>query len=167
MRISKAVTSILLLISLIFLAACEQESGTDTAGSARISFKANEHDKEFGNYIIHVNAITTDQLPTEIARGYKISRSKNQAMLNVSVRKKSANGEMPVSAKVSVVARNLTNQLKNVTLREIKETDPIAIYYIGEVSVNNDETLVFDLDVIPEGSNEPALLTYRQRFFTE
>ena len=167
MRISKSVTLTSLLISLIFLSACEQEAAPGAANSARISLGSNEHDKEFGNYAIHVNAITTDQLPTEVAQGYKISRSKNHAMLNVSVRKKSADGELPVTAKVSVVAKNLSNQLKDVKLREIKETDPIAIYYIGEVSVNNDETLVFDVDVIPEGSSEPVLLSYRQRFFTE
>lgn len=156
-----------LLISLILLGACEQQSETSQTNPDRISYDANVHDKAFGKYIIHINALTTDQLPTEVARGYKISRSKNRAMLNVSVREKQGGAEMPVTAGVSVITKNLSSQLKNIKLREIKETDPDAIYYIGELPVGNEETLVFDIDVTPVGANKPILVSYRQKFFTE
>lgn len=167
MRISKPVILTFLLIPLIFLGACEQDTTFGTSNISRITFGPNVHDKEFGNYIIHVNALTTDQLPAEVARGHKISRSKNRAMINISVQEKSADGELPATAKVSISAKNLSNQLKVVNLREIKETDPVAIYYIGEVSVNHEETLVFDLDITPEGASAPILLSYRQQFFTQ
>lgn len=167
MRASKAYLYISLLMSLILIGGCEQEAGPSTAEGARITFGENVHDKEVGNYIIHVNALTTDQLPQEIARGYNISRSKNRAMLNISVREKSNNGEIPITAKVTTTAKNLSNQLKDMHLREIKEDDPLAIYYIGEVSVSNEETLVFDMDITPAGASKPILLSYRQRFFTQ
>ena len=155
------------MISLVLLGACEQQSETSQTNPDRISYDANVHDKAFGKHIIHINALTTDQLPTEVARGYKISRSKNRAMLNVSVREKQGEAEMPVTAGVSVIAKNLSSQLKNVKLREIKETDPVAIYYIGELPVGNEETLVFDIDVTPAGASKPILVSYRQKFFTE
>ncbi len=167
MRISKAVTLTFLLIPLILLGACEQQSTPSQSDSSRIAYNANEHDKQVGNYIIHINALTTDQLPTEVARGYKISRSKNRAMLNVSVREKSADAETPVAASIKVIAKNLSNQQKNVDVREIKETDPIAIYYIGELPVSNEETITFNLDVTPAGATKPLLLSYSQQFFTE
>jgi uncharacterized protein DUF4426 len=167
MRTSKVVTLTFLLIPLILLGACEQQTTSSQSNSARIAYEANVHDKDFGNYIIHINALTTDQLPTEVARGYKISRSKNRAMVNVSVREKSAEGETPITASLNVIAKNLSNQQKNIRLREIKETDPVAIYYIGELPVSNEENITFELDVTPAGASEPLLLSYSQQFFTE
>ncbi len=167
MSISKAVTLTFLLIPLILLGACEQQSTPSQSDSSRVAYSANENDKQVGNYIIHINALTTDQLPTEVARGYKISRSKNRAMLNVSVREKQADTETPITASINIIAKNLSSQQKNVNVREIKETDPVAIYYIGELPVSNEETITFDLDITPAGATEPLLLSYSQQFFTE
>jgi uncharacterized protein DUF4426 len=167
MRIGNTAIFACLFIPLILLSACEQQTGSSQSNVDRIVFDANVHDMDFGNYVIHVNAITTDQLPTEIARGYKISRSKNRAMINITVREKQANQQIPVTATVNVAAKNLSNQLKNVKIREIKDSDPIAIYYIGELAVSNEEIIVFDVDVTPTGTSEALLLSYRQQFFTE
>lgn len=167
MGIGKTVKFIGLVVSLILLGACDQQSATSQSDSSRVSFAANEHDKQIGNYTVYINALTTDQLPTEVARGYKISRSKNRAMLNVSVQEKTADGQIPVTASVNVVAKNLSSQQKNVELREIKETDPAAIYYIGELPVSNEETITFELDVVPDGAADTLLLSYNQQFFTQ
>jgi hypothetical protein len=167
MRTGNAVKLAFLLIPLVLLGACEQQSTSNQSNSARTAYATNVHDKDFGNYAIHINALTTDQLPTEVARGYKISRSKNRVLLNVSVREKQANGETPVTAAVVVIAKNLSSQQKNVKLREIKDTDPVAIYYIGELPVSNEETITFELDVTPAGASKPLLLSYTQQFFTQ
>ena len=163
----RRITLTFLLIPLILLGGCDQQAGSNQASTNRIAYDANVHDKEFGNYVIHVNALTTDQLPTEVARGYKISRSKNRAMINISVREKQNDNEVPITASIKVVAKNLSNQLKNVDIREIKDTDPVAIYYIGELPVSNEETMVFDIDVMPAGASKPVMISYRQQFFTE
>jgi Domain of unknown function (DUF4426) len=163
----RTTTLIFLLIPLFILSACEQQNPANQTNPERISYDANVHDKTFGKYIIHINALTTAQLSTEVARGHKITRSKNQAMINVAVREKQDSGEMPITAAVKVIAKNLSSQLKNVRLREIKESDPVAIYYIGELPVSNEETLVFDLDITPAGSDKPVLISYRQQFFTQ
>ena len=167
MQIARTSRLTFLLIPLILLGACEQQSAINSSNSSRIAYAENIHDKEFGNYIIHVNALTTDQLPTDVARGYNISRSKSRAMINISVREKQAEGEVPITASVNVIAKNLSSQLKNVKIREIKDTDPVAIYYIGELPVSNEETLIFEVDVTPAGATETVLLSYSQQFFTE
>ncbi len=160
-------TYTLLFLCFSFIVGCEQQAATGTAvQGARVTLEANEHSKSFGEYTVLVNAITTDQLPVEVAQGYGISRSKNQAMLNVSIQKITPMGTSPVAAKVAVAVKNLNNQLKDFDVREIKETEPDAIYYIGQVSVNHEETLIFDIDVQTEGSTQPMLISYRQRFFT-
>jgi len=87
-------------------------------------------------------------------------------MLNVSVRERQKQMEVPVAASISVIAKNLSSQLKSIELREVREIDSVAIYYIGELSVGNEETLVFDIDVKPVGSTKTFLVSYRQKFFT-
>jgi len=111
---------------------------------------------------VHFSALSTDQLPPEVARQYNIVRSKNRAMLNVSVLEKGSN--KPVTANVVVKTVNLTGQLKNVTMRKIEEQE--AIYYIGETPVANRETLIFDISITPEGVAKAADVRFKRQFFT-
>lgn len=118
---------------------------------------------DIGDYIVHFSAQSTDQLPPEVARAYNILRSKNRAMLNVSVLRE--DDGTPIVANVAVKTVNLTGQLKNVTMRQINEGD--AIYYIGEVAIANRETLVFDISVTPEGSKVASDVRFKRQFYTD
>ena len=117
---------------------------------------------DIGDHVVHFSALATDQLPPEVARAYGIVRSKNRAMLNVSVLKEDGTA---VTADVTVKTVNLTGQLKNVTMRKIEEGD--AIYYIGETAVANRETLVFDISVTPEGVTVASDVRFKRQFFTD
>ncbi len=118
---------------------------------------------DIGAYIVHFSAQSTDQLPPEVARAYDILRSKNRAMLNVSVIRKADSA--PVAAAVTVKTVNLTGQLKNVTMRRIDEQE--AIYYIGETAVANRETLIFDISVMPEGEEQASDVRFKRQFYTD
>ncbi len=84
-------------------------------------------------------------------------------MLNVTVVRESDGA--PVAADISVKTRNLTQQLKNIDMREITEQD--AIYYIGETKIANRETLIFELSVKPEGVDRAASIRFQKQFFTD
>ena len=121
---------------------------------------------DVGNHVIHFSAQSTDQLPPTVAREYNIVRSKNRAMLNVSVIRKSDN--VPVTADVSVQTVNLTGQMKNITMRKIEEPgDTVAIYYIGDTTVANREVLVFDISVRPDGAERPSKVRFKRQFYTD
>lgn len=122
--------------------------------------------QDFGNYVVHYNAMPTNQLTPETASNYGITRSKSRALLNVVIQKKQADGTTePTSGKVSAKINNLTGQLKNISLREI--TPAGGIYYIGDVAVAHLETLNFEIEAIPEGSDEVLKLKFQQQFFTK
>jgi hypothetical protein len=124
-----------------------------------------EQAKIFGDYAIHYSTFTTDMLTPEIARGYNISRSKNRALLNISVLKKVLETTTkPVRATVVASATNLSAQLKNLDIKEI--SDQGAIYYIAEIPVADRETLNFNISVTPEGETSAYTLTFQQEFFT-
>ena len=95
-----------------------------------------------------------------------IIRSKTRALLNVSIIKKEP-GTLgrSVSGSVSASAINLTGQLKNITVREIREED--SIYYIGEAITANEETLIFTIDVTPLNESSRFSIRYMKQFFAD
>jgi hypothetical protein len=119
--------------------------------------------EDIGDHIVHFSAQTTDQLPRDVAQAYQIQRSPDRAMLNVSVIRKSDSA--PVKASVAVKTRNLTQQLKNIEMREINEQN--AVYYIGETNVANRETLIFELTIKPDGIDRSSSIRFQKEFFTD
>jgi hypothetical protein len=117
---------------------------------------------DIGEHVVHFSAQSTDQLPPEVARAYNLVRSKNRAMLTVSVIDESTNNA--TTAEVTVKTVNLTGQLKNVNMRTITEGE--AIYYIGETPIANRETLIFDISIIPEGIDTATDVRFKRQFFT-
>jgi hypothetical protein len=117
---------------------------------------------DIGDHVVHFSAQSTDQLPPEVARAYNFVRSKNRAMLTVSVLEEGTNNA--TNAEVTVNTRNLTGQIKNVAMRTITEGD--SIYYIGETPVANRETLIFDITVTPAGVDRPVDVRFKREFFT-
>ncbi|MFQ5547139.1 MAG: DUF4426 domain-containing protein [Woeseia sp.] len=119
-------------------------------------------DADIGDHVVHFSAQSTDHLPPEVARAYGIVRSKNRAMLNVSIIRKDTSTAAEADIRVRTV--NLAGQLKNVTMRKIQEQE--AIYYIGETGIANRETLVFNISIKLEGSSETSELRFTREFFT-
>ena len=122
-----------------------------------------EISQEFGPIKIHYNALTTDELLPEVARAYKIERSKTRGVVTMSVLKQNKLGvATPVPAKLTVYVTNLTQQLANVEMREIKEGT--AIYYLGEFRVAPPDTLKFTATV--EVAGEPKHeMVFNQKFY--
>ena len=152
-----------ILIALSLLGLVSACGGPTESSAVPEAQPAGATSTDIGDHVVHFSAQSTDQLPPEVARAYNIVRSKNRAMLNVSVLEEATNN--PVAAAVTVKTVNLTGQLKSVTMREINEQD--AIYYIGEVPVANRETLIFDISVIPDGSAESSDVRFKRQFFTD
>ncbi len=158
-------TSVRTLVSLLVLALLGACGGPGDSAAVPRAQPAGATSADIGDYVVHFSAQSTDQLAPEIARAYNILRSKNRAMLSVSIIRKADN--TPVSGAVTVRTANLTGQLKNVTMRKIEEPgESVAIYYIGETPVANRETLVFDISVRPEGETTVSEVRFKREFFT-
>jgi len=149
------------------LTACGGGGGdieTFESGPARVPTDASS--KDFGDYVLHFNALTTDQLTPAVAKQYGIVRSKNRAMLNVSIiRKEEGTIGESVPGSVSASASNLTGQQKNLKLREVKSSG--AVYYIGDVDIANRETLVFNVDATPMNESSRFSVRFTRQFFSD
>ena len=156
----RASRTLFTLASVALLAACGSPGENATVPAAE---PAGASFVNIGDHVVHFSAQSTDKLPPDAAREYQIVRSKNRAMLNVSVLLAEAN--VAVTAIVTVKTVNLTGQLKNVTMRKIEEGE--AIYYIGETPVANQETLIFDIRVQPDGVEAASDMRFKRQFYTD
>ena len=159
----KATGLAVLLISI--LAACGQSPAPSAALVATpASEPATSSSRDFGDYVLYFNAIRTDTLTPEIAKNYNIARSANRALLNISmVKKAEGTPGVPVPGSVIAQAVNLNGQFKDLTLREVREG--AAIYYIGDVAVATDETLVFTVDATPVNETSRLSVRFQRQFF--
>ena len=164
-----ALTAPIAALLLAGLTACDNSEPVLIVDSVeRVQLDQHENFRDFGDYVVHFNALPTSELSAEVARGYGITRSKNRAMLNVAILKKEEGSTgRPVTGAVSARATNLTGQLKTVEMREIVEQGGVAIYYIGETQVANGETLIYDIDVTPINESSRFSATYKKQFYAD
>jgi hypothetical protein len=120
-----------------------------------------------GDYVVHYNTLNTSMLQPEIAKTYQVTRSKNRAMLLISIRKinKADKTDVPATAKeISAKATNLVGQVKELALRRIDEKE--AIYYLNDFAITNEETLKFNIKVSLEGQDVKEI-NFSQQFFID
>ena len=126
-----------------------------------------QQSQDFGDFVVHYNALTTNFITPEVAKAYAIKRSSSRVLLNITLLKKVMNNPgTPVKAKVKASGTNLTGQRREIAIREIKDAEG-AIYYIGEFQVHNLETYKFTVEVLPAGEEEPLMVKFQQQFYTE
>lgn len=118
--------------------------------------------KEYADHIIYYNAFPTDSLPPEMTKQYALKRSKNYAMVNISVMKKGSGIPTGVKAKVTGTLKNLMGQTRNLEFREIKEAT--AVYYIAQIGVQSKEVVNFNIDIKPEGTNLKYDVSFSKKF---
>jgi hypothetical protein len=150
--------------------ACGQSSPNAAQGDSGDVMSATESFRVFGDYELHFNALTTDQLNEVMATEHGIVRSRNRILLNVSVLEAQEIGvPMAVPAAVRASARNLTGQLRNLPVREVRDGE--AIYYIAEAPIANAETLIFTIEATPESETESEAealtVSFQKQFFID
>jgi len=126
-----------------------------------------QQSQDFGDYVVHYNALTTNMIPPQVAQAYGIQRSSSRVLLNVTILKKVMDTPgTPVKAQVVASATNLTGQRRDLQIREINDSEG-AVYYLGELPAHNLETFNFVVEATPNGEDEPLVVKFRQQFYTE
>jgi hypothetical protein len=127
---------------------------------------AAERSTAAGDWVIHYNAIATEDLHPSVADNYGITRSPTRGLITVTVMRPimGTTGE-PHTARVTGTASNLAGQTRDLNLREVQEGK--AIYYLDTFRIRDEETLDFELEVRPDGSGETHSVSFRQQFFVD
>lgn len=145
------------------LAAC---GGKDPARQVRTAPVSEATSRSFGDVEVHCNAVRSDELPSAVTDAYGITRSPSRVLINVAMLRKSAEGRAaPVDGSVQVRVRNLSGQIRDITLRRISESGSIS--FIGEVPIEGEDLLVFDIAARPATAASPYGMQFKREFSAE
>ncbi|MCG7499021.1 DUF4426 domain-containing protein [Vibrio sp. Of7-15] len=123
-----------------------------------------EQVKTIDSIDVHYSAFTSTFLTPEVAKAYRIKRSKYSAVLNISVLDNSDPEKSAVPANITGTAKNLVGQIKQLHFREIRDGN--AIYYITEVPFTDQEDYTFKVKVAA-GKKGNGEVRFDQKFYVD
>ena len=118
---------------------------------------------DFGDYVIHYNALNSSSITPAVAKTYKITRGQNHGVVVISVLRKNAAAPQGVTSMLQGQVRNDIAQISGLDFREIVEGN--AVYYVGGFRHDNNERLSFLVNIQPEGQPSSYKLKFDQTFF--
>jgi hypothetical protein len=124
-----------------------------------------ETSKTFGNYEVLYTVIPSTTLLPQMAAEYQLVRAKDQALVNISVRRHLPDGTDVAQAVALKGTYSDLIQPRNLEFREVREHG--AIYYLAQLRFSDRETLRFDLKITPvmaEGESVPVGAPYSVSF---
>jgi hypothetical protein len=125
-------------------------------------FGADNNSSNFDHYTVHYSVFNSDFLQPETAQQYGLTRSRNLALVNLSIIDNHTG--KGVTANIVGNAYNLAGQNKDLAFKEIREEG--AVYYIANFRFANEEHLTFKLDITPSGQNQSYHLEFKQKVYT-
>jgi hypothetical protein len=123
---------------------------------------AQANTQDFGDYIVHYSAISTNQLMAEVAKSYGIERSARRGLLNIAVQAKSGGRTQMVGADVSAEVADLTGHRTPIAIRETSENGDVD--YLGEFPLSSSGAYIFTLKVKPPGHAQPYVVKFNQDY---
>lgn len=130
-----------------------------------VSTLAVAEQKNVGDYQIHYSVFNASFITPEVARAYSITRGKQRAVVNISVRKDLADGSnVPEHALVTGTTFDLIHR-SELDFREIEEQG--AVYYIAEFNFSDKELRSFDIKVQPDPNGPAYRIEFNQTFYAD
>lgn len=120
---------------------------------ANTALSQDKFEQRSGEYTVYYSLFPSSFLLPEVAESTGITRARDRAILNVSVRR----GEGGDSREQSALVRGTSSDLihsRELEFKEIREQG--AIYYLAEIRVSSQAKVYFDLQVAPD-PNKPAI----------
>ena len=108
---------------------------------------------------IYYSAFPSRLIPPGVAAAHDLTRAENLMMINISIKQ----GDQPIEADISGDVTNILGQARTIRFVPIVEQD--ALYYLGEVIVDEKDWLRFDLTIDSDSMSEPYELQFERRFY--
>ncbi len=202
MRILALLSLILSAISPVLATSQAQQGGSWRAGvraeleqaERRRHQAVADSERHFGDYVIYYSVFYSSFLSPEIAEAAGITRSRNRAVVNVSVRRAVAvpsavtegvvvapppiaeGGAEPLPAipaglsgvAVTAELRGTVSDLvhrRPLRFQELRE--PGAVYYLAPLRFGHRDRLYFELQLLAEGAQQPYRLKFDRQLYVD
>lgn len=116
-----------------------------------------------GAWVLRYSAVLTTDLDPAIARSYAVEVKQNRAIVSVTLQRAIDGADVP--AEITAVARTLLGTPKPLTLRPLSSTNGGT--WIGTFSVENRETVVFEISARARDSSESIAARWQRSFYLE
>ena len=124
-----------------------------------------EQKRTFGDYDVHYSVVNTTFITPDVARAYNITRGKNRAFLNISIRKLNKDGSDKEQR--AIISGKTSDMIHSTALSFNEIIEQGAIYYIAEFEFYDKDVRRFDIKVQPDPNIEPYTLTFSQKIYIE
>ena len=125
-----------------------------------------QQSKMFGPYELHYSVVNTTFIEPKVAATYGITRGKDRAILNLSVREKLAGGsEVGQPMQLKGTTWDLLQKQEQLDFTEVKEGP--ATYYIAQVKFLNEEFRFFEVYFRPEGATETYTFKLKHQMYED
>lgn len=125
-----------------------------------------QQSETFGPYELHYSVVNTTFIEPKVAATYGITRGKDKAILNLSVREQlPGGGNVGRPMQLKGTTRDLLQQQEVLDFQEVKEGP--AIYYIAEISFLNEEHRFFEIHFRPEGATETYTFKLKHKMYED
>lgn len=111
---------------------------------------------------IHYIAFPSSFLEPEVAKQYGLTRSKYQAVINISVLD-NTNKDKAQRAYVSGKAKNLLGQNTQLSFKQIEEGE--AIYYLAQLQYYDNQPVEISIDI--QQGNRTEKIKFKKTFYVE
>jgi len=124
-----------------------------------------QQSERFGDLELHYSVVNTTFLSPEVAAAYNITRSKNRAIVNLSLRRHHDGTTSGVSMRLKGTTSDLMQRQQVLDFREIREGE--AVYSIASFKFLNEDWHVFKIDFLPEGAERSLSFSFKQQMYLD
>ncbi len=123
--------------------------------------------RDFGAHVVHCKAMPSNELDSDVASQFNITRAKDRGVLNIAVMEKTTDGTMgqPVRGKITAHWSDLNGRMGSIPMREFQRQN--AIYYIGEFDLVSGAMMTFDILISIDENRPPYSFTVKKQFPAE
>lgn len=120
----------------------------------------------FGPFELHYSVVNTTFLEPSVAAAYGITRGKERAIVNLSVREHlEAGGEVGRAMQLKGTTWDLLQKMEELEFQEVREGP--AIYYIAELKFLNEEYRFFEVHFRPEGAQQTYTFDLKHQMYKD
>ncbi|QOL25698.1 DUF4426 domain-containing protein [Thalassotalea sp. LPB0316] len=122
-----------------------------------------EQKQVLGDIDVHYIALNSTLIPANVAVNYDITRSKINALINISVLDNTQANKPAKSVGISGFATNLLGHKKTLEFVEVVEGE--AIYYLAQLRFTSEEQFTFNIKILDEGKEHN--LVFKQKLYAD
>jgi hypothetical protein len=116
-------------------------------------------------YEVYYSFFNSTFVTPDVAKAYQLTRGKDIAMVNVSVRKNLDSGKN--IEKRAIVNGTKSDLIHVIPLDFIEIEEKGAIYYLASFKFNHKEALNFNIEVKPDRNKAPINIKFRKALYQE